>query len=207
MIEHHLILAITNLGDPVLLVAAAMVLIAYMLRCGARRTALMWLQAFAIALFLVALSKFAVQLLGHAVLDVSSPSGHTGVSAAFYLCAAIALGRAMTRIGRIALLGASATLVLAIAISRVLLDAHDVAEIVIGLLIGAGAAFWFARRSVGEAPLPAFRARHLAAFAALVVALNGWHVNPEPGIRQIAAGHWPPPPHVVSNGYDSWLVF
>jgi membrane-associated phospholipid phosphatase len=203
----HLILAITNLGDPVLLITAAAVLIAYMLRCGARRTALLWLQSFAVALVLVALSKFALQLLGHAVLEVSSPSGHTGVSAAFYLCTAIALSRAITRGGRIALVGASAALVLAIAISRVVLGAHDVAEIVIGLLIGVGAALWFARRSAGQIPLPAFRARHFAAFAALVVALNGWHVDPEPGIHQIAAGHWPPPPHVVSNGYDSWLVF
>ena len=204
---HHLVLAITNLGDPVLLVAAAAVLIFYMLRCGARRTALLWLQSFAIAVILVALSKFAMQLLGHAVLDVSNPSGHTGVSAAFYLCTAIALGRAMTRGGRIALVGAAAALVLAIAASRVLLGAHDVAEIAIGLLIGTGAALWFAHRSAGQLPLPGFRARHFAAFAVLVVALNGWHINPEPGIHRLATGHWPPPPHIVGNGYDRWLIF
>ena len=204
--QRHLLLAITNLGDPLLLMAAGLLLLAYMVRRGCRRTALLWLQAFAVSVVLVALSKIALLRLGHAVLDANSPSGHTGLSAAFYLCTAVALGRAMTRGARFTLIGAAAALALAIAATRVLLGAHDLSEIVIGLAIGIGAALSFAVRSAGEAALPAARAPLFAAFALVAVALNGWHIDPEPSIRQLAAGHWPARPHFVSNGYDTWLV-
>lgn len=208
MSPHVLLRVVTNLGDPVLLLPGAALLLCYLVRRGARRTAMLWLAAFALCIGLTVLSKFGLRLLGRAVLDIASPSGHTGLSATFYLCSALALTQGSAPRIRAAGLAAASLIVLAIASSRVVLGAHDMAEIVVGLLIGAGCTLWFARGSAGAAAVPASRVPVLAAFVVVAVLVNGWHVSAEAGIRRIAAGHFlPPPPHFIRHGEDAWLVF
>ena len=205
---HDLLSTVTNLGDPVLLLPGAALLLFHLLRRGTRRTAWLWLASFALCIGLTALSKLGLKVLGRAVLDINSPSGHTGLSATFYLCSALALSQDRAPRVRAALIAAASLIVLAIAASRVLIGAHDAAEIAMGLLIGAGCALWFARESAGERAAPASRAPVLAAFVVLAVMVNGWHLSAESSIRQLAAGHWrPPPPHFVRHGADEWLVF
>jgi membrane-associated phospholipid phosphatase len=205
---HDLLSTITNLGDPVLLLPGAALLLWHLLHRGARRSAWLWLAAFALCVALTALSKLGLRVLGRAVLDINSPSGHTGLAATFYLIAAFALSEGGTPRTRAALVAAASLIVAAIAASRVVLRAHDLAEIAVGLLIGTGCALWFARRSGAVPAAPASRAPVLAAFAVLAVLVNGWHVSAESSIRQLAAGHWlPPPPHVIRHGADAWLVF
>ena len=206
MILHDLLRVITNLGDPVLLVPGAALLLCHLLWRGTRRAAWRWVAAFALCVVLTALSKFGVRLVGGTILDISSPSGHTGLSATFYLCSAVVLAQGMGRRARVALLTFGCLVVLAIAASRVVIRAHDIAEIVVGPSIGCGCAAWFAGNAAGEQAAPVTRAPVLAAFLALVVAANGWHVSTEGGIGQIAAGRWPSPPHVVRHGADAWLV-
>lgn len=204
---HGLLSTVTNLGDPVLLVPGGALLLYYLLRRGPRRTAWLWLAAFALCIGLTALSKLGLRVLGRAVLDINSPSGHTGLSATFYLCAAFALSEDRAPRVRAALVAAGGLIVMAIAASRVLLGAHDIAEIVMGSLIGAGCALWFARGAAGESRASASRAPILAAFLVLAVLVNGWHLSAEAAIRQLAAGHWrPPAPHFVGHGADKWLV-
>jgi len=200
-----LLRTITNLGDPVLLAPAAALLLAYLLVCGTRRAAWLWAVAFGASLVLVTLAKLGLRMHGEAVLDVRSPSGHTGMSAVVYLGTAIVLGRGLARGARIAALAAAMALVLAIAWSRQLLGAHDWAENVIGSVIGGGAALWFARRSAAEPIAPRLRVTFAAVLVALAVAVSGWHVTAETGIRQIAKGHWPKP-HVVRQGRETWLI-
>lgn len=198
-------LAITNFGEPVLLLGGAVLLLFSLWRRGERRALRALIEALAASVVLTVGAKLALAALGHPVLDVTSPSGHTGLAAAFYLCAAVSLSRGAGRRVRLAALAAAAALVLAIAVSRVFVGGHDWAETVAGFAIGAGAAAWFVRRGEGQAAVP--RAPLIAAFAALAILTNGLHVDAEVGLRHLAQGglHWPHP-RIIRHGHQTWLV-
>jgi membrane-associated phospholipid phosphatase len=78
--------------------------------------------------------------------DMHSPSGHTSLSTLVY--GALTLVTATDRPGprRLLVIGAGAGLILAIAVSRVLLDAHSVPEVSLGLVIGTVSLALFSRQ-------------------------------------------------------------
>lgn len=76
-----------------------------------------------------------------AALGPSFPSGHSSYSAAFFAAAALVLGRSLDDRGRAVLAGAAAGTAVAVAASRVLLNAHWVSDVIAGLAVGWG---WFA---------------------------------------------------------------
>jgi len=85
---------LTDLGDSALLVPASALLAVYLFYLGSRRTATAWLSALALCVALTALSKVAFAACGSLVpvFGVSSPSGHTSLSATFYGCTALMFG-------------------------------------------------------------------------------------------------------------------
>jgi membrane-associated phospholipid phosphatase len=184
---------ITNFGDFIVLLPAAICLAAFLYLYGARSDAV----SYSLALFacltaaLFAKLAFAACSDGYASGAIESPSGHAAFSAAFYGCLAIVLatGRSIDR--RLALYLAAAALTAMIGISRVAIQAHTGPEVLVGLAIGAAsiALFCFLRVRPERLDLTSrqmVRLSPLALFYAFgVVALAG-HWSPEPVIHHFA---------------------
>ena len=179
---------ITNLGDSALLLPASALLLVHFWAAGERRTALAWGAALALCIGLTFASKIGFRACGAAVLpalDIRSPSGHTALGAAFYGCGALLLGAGRAAGVRIAVAATAAALVVAIAASRVMLEAHTGPEIVAGLLIGAAAVALFRARCFGRAPIGLRWKPLLAGVAALAVLMNGRHLGAEEMIARL----------------------
>ncbi|HEX2303531.1 MAG TPA: phosphatase PAP2 family protein [Gaiella sp.] len=78
-------------------------------------------------------------------LGPSFPSGHSATAAAFYVAAALVLGRGRSRRTRALLAGGAVGITAAVAGSRVLLDVHWLSDVVAGVALGWA---WFAVCSV-----------------------------------------------------------
>jgi hypothetical protein len=97
------------------------------------------------------------------------------MSATFYGCAALMFAGDAERRVRAGLLAAGTALVLVIAGTRVLLQAHSLAEVAIGLSIGVASVGWFAGRYFANPSRPVPWAPVVAGVVALVVLVHGWH--------------------------------
>ena len=168
---------LTDLGDSALLVPASALLAAYLLFLGSRRTAATWLSALALCVALTALSKVVFAACGSLApgLGVRSPSGHTSMSATFYGSAALMFAGGADRRVRAGLLAAGTALVFVIAATRVLLHAHTLGEVAIGLSIGVASVGWFAGRHFANPPRPVPWVPVVAGVVALIVMTHGWH--------------------------------
>jgi undecaprenyl-diphosphatase len=69
-------------------------------------------------------------------LGPSFPSGHSATAAAFYAGAAFLIGRHRRQTGRALLAALAATIAVAVAASRVLLDVHWLSDVLAGLALG-----------------------------------------------------------------------
>jgi membrane-associated phospholipid phosphatase len=135
--------AVTLLGEPLLLTAAALLLAGWLYRRGARRLALYVVVARVGATVLSSGLKLAVDRARPVfdepiatALGASFPSGHALGSAAFYATVAVLL-QPYTGRGRLLLTGAFALSAL-VAVSRVLLGVHYPSDVTAGLFIGLG---------------------------------------------------------------------
>jgi membrane-associated phospholipid phosphatase len=180
--------AITDLGDSSLLLPASALLAAYLWTNGPRHAARAWLVTVTACLAATAALKIGFHACGAAVpeLDMRSPSGHSAFSATFYGCGAILLARARPIAARLAIIIAGAALIVAIAISRTLLQAHTDAEVLVGLLVGGACTAYF-RWASGEAASFGRRGRHALGVLVLLAAMtHGQHLNAEEAISGIA---------------------
>ena len=168
---------LTDLGDSALLVPASALIAVYLFWLGSRRTAATWLSALALCIALTALSKVAFAACGSLApgLGVRSPSGHTSMSTTFYGCAALMFAGDAQRHVRAGLLAGGTALVFVIAATRVLLQAHNLAEVAVGLSIGVASVGWFAGCYVANPSRPVPWAPVVAGVVALGVLVHGWH--------------------------------
>lgn len=141
---------LTDLGDSSLLLPAA-ALLAWLLHCQ-RESSLAWRWAvsFCGLGLLIALSKLAWMgwQYGVPALDFHGFSGHTGLSCAFWAVAlfAAASEERWRLPGLLAGLGLGAV----IGVSRVVLGAHSVSEVIGGFVLGSCVAVWVCARSQGR---------------------------------------------------------
>lgn len=140
MMSLALWMRITDSGDSAVLLPVATAVLAVLALSGAYRTALAWSVALGACLTTMLTLKLGFQTCGDLVADglVTSPSGHTALSATVYGCLAVLVARRLADHRPLALgVGlAAAGWVLAIAVSRVVLATHNPAETVIGLCVG-----------------------------------------------------------------------
>jgi membrane-associated phospholipid phosphatase len=183
-------ISVTALGSvgvmgPVALIVAAWLAVGYRWKYAGA-----WLALLGTASTLVALSKIAFIGWGIGVrhLDFTGISGHALMSTAV-LPVAIFVALLPAR-GTIRALGVAFGLLLGVwvGVSRVVLDAHSVSEVVAGCALGAAVALafvWFAWRAESGklAPTPV-----AASLAAVVVALHGMPVPTQHWITEIALG-------------------
>lgn len=136
---------LTELGAPVLIDLAAVVLVALLVQRGRRRSGLYLAASVAGAYVLSTAGKLLVNRSRPVFADAFShasgasfPSGHATGSAAFYLALAVVALSVLRRPPRGALLAMAVIVPLLVAATRVVLGVHYVSDVVAGLLIGWG---------------------------------------------------------------------
>ena len=126
---------VTNFGDLAVLVPLALTVLIWLLWVHNRREALWW----CVAVVVCTGGTAAFKIFFYAcppIQDLHSPSGHTAFSALVYgaIAGIIAIERSGWR--RVAMVGLAPLFIAAIAVSRVLIEAHTVLEVVVGLSLG-----------------------------------------------------------------------
>ena len=138
----HFWTTVTHLGNSALLLPAALVLALWLVKTRHAPLALAWTLAFGTAVLLVLASKLAFMGwgIGSAALDFTGISGHATVSTAVFTMGAWLAVADRSR--RLQVLGIAAGLLvgLLVSVSRVVLKAHSVSEVVAGFALGAMAA-------------------------------------------------------------------
>lgn len=155
---------------------------------GWRRGAIAWMVAIGATLGLIVLLK-----LRFFACDGGNPSGHTAAAAAVYgglagLIAGVIRKDMRWAVGWAIVVGAS--LAVLVGQSRLTLDKHSVAEVVVGGVIGIGGAAGF----VGFAgtPFAGIRIARIVAMGLVVVLLlHGVRLSAEETIKSMAPHFWP----------------
>ena len=130
---------LTFFGDSMLLLPCGAIIVALLLwKADTRRTSLQWLLLIGTAGGIVIVSKLAFLGwgIGSRTFDFTGFSGHSALSASIWpVMIWILTSRASRRI-RIAAVAGGYLLALVIGVSRVILHAHSVSEVIAGLALG-----------------------------------------------------------------------
>lgn len=136
------VLAVTSFGNLAVLGPVAAVAVTYLLwRCGLRAALKLGLPVLAAFLLTLAL-KMLAEAIGWAVqfpaplLSYRVPSGHAAMSAAIYGGVGWLVARSISGWAGVAVRVGTASLVLMIAASRLVLQVHGLGDVVAGLAIG-----------------------------------------------------------------------
>lgn len=184
----HVMHWVSNFGDALVLLPASLGLVVLLVGFGARRDAAAYLAALAICLLGALITKFAFAACDQVVFGIESPSGHAAFAVTFYGCLAALFGAGRSRGRRVALYGGAGALILLIGVSRVVLDAHTVADVIVGFAIGAVSVALFVALRRGESSglrLSQHAIVRLSPFAALFALC--W---------LLLAGHWVAEPYI-----------
>src|SRR5215471_18262782 len=126
------LVALTDFGDLAVLVPLAVTILVWLLYVP--RGAARWTLALSICVGLTAWLKIVFYGCPPAG-DMHSPSGHASLSTLVYGVLTLTAAAAWSGFRRVIVIGVGAGLILAIGVSRLLLDAHSLAEVGVGLII------------------------------------------------------------------------
>jgi len=184
---HHLAISITDLGDSAVTLPMAAVTILILMVLRRSRPALLWGGSIvACAGTIGVLKLILIAAAPHYSVNGFSTSGHAGMSVVVYGGFVLLIGpslappeRWLARVGAVALIAA-------IAVSRVMLRKHSLAEIAVGLGVGLVALAGL-RSLFKRAPRERLPAMWLcaAAFVTIVV-MHGTRWHTESVIRDLA---------------------
>ncbi len=184
---------LTDLGDSALMLPLAVMLAVVLWSQQSAAAALTWLGTLVPGLIAITVLKLAGHACEAALASpgLVSPSGHAAFAAMVYGGAAVVVARHTGGPPRWVTGLAAGGLVATVAASRLLLGAHSVPEVVVGLLIGGATVLLFGR-AYRRLPPATLRSRGMVALAGaaalLVVAMHGERLHAEELIRTIAAG-------------------
>jgi len=173
-----MIRTITDFGDLAILLPLVAVVTAWLIALRQPRTVLWWLGAVAICMSTTAVLKIYFYACPP-LTDLHSPSGHTSLSTLVYGALTLAVAMIVSGWKRAAVLMAGAAFIAAIGVSRILVLAHSVPEVVLGSLIGIGALALFAYRFWPRRPSEPRVQAMLITSMALMVMLNGQELRAE----------------------------
>ncbi len=179
----------TALGDPALLLISAFAVLVYLWVNGDAHSLMRsWAFLAAMCVTLTVAGKIALYLLDWQALGpwrMHSPSGHVAMSTAVYGGCATLLAAGRSYLKRLLVWAAAAALVTALALSRLMLELHSVAELAAGLLIGLVClgVFW---RSVAPVRKTAVKARQLIALLLLVDIARFAHIDGERVVARLS---------------------
>jgi len=179
---------VTDFGDSAVTVPLALLVLAFLIAAGQQRSALGWLLTIGGCAVAIAMLKLIFGACGSLLpfASIVSPSGHTAMSAAVYGSLALLMGANLPSPSRIALNIGACLAIVGIAVSRVVLHEHTSAEIVIGLVVGAGA-IAISRAIVGsEKPAALPLGWLILAGIAVVAIMHGTRWAIEPRLHRLA---------------------
>ncbi len=130
---------LTFFGDTMLLLPCAVIIVALLLwKAETRRTSLQWLLLIGAAGAVVIVSKLAFLGwgIGSRAYDFTGFSGHSALSASIWPVLIWILASRASRRVRLAAVACGYLLALTIGVSRVILHAHSVSEVIAGLALG-----------------------------------------------------------------------
>ena len=180
---------VTDLGDSAVTLPLAAFTLLYLSLSHWQRAAAALAVSLAAGGSAIALLKLALQSCGYHLLQTTliNPSGHVAMSAMIYGALAIILGGGLSGWWRWAVHGVFILLIAAIALSRLMLHAHNQGEVLAGLLVGLGALVIF-HRLQGPALPGGLRVSRLALVALLLVGtMHGTRWPIEEQIRNMVA--------------------
>ena len=180
---------VTDLGDSAVTIPLATLVVLFLLLGRDWHTARTWVaMVFGCAVVIGAL-KFALAGCAHRLApgSIVSPSGHTAMSVGIYLSFGWLLGRGMAkRIAAATYVGA-VMLAIGIGVSRIILHSHDVAEVLVGSIVGTAghAGFLWMQPAKRSAPLPIIM---MATAALVLIAVrHGTRWDVEPRLDHLAS--------------------
>jgi membrane-associated phospholipid phosphatase len=136
--------ALTDFGDAAVLIPVASAMLVWLWFGDARSAAWWWAASVGLCVGLTALLK--IFFYGcPPVTDVHSPSGHTAFSILVYGSLTLVTAMQGKGLRRPLAVAVGSGLILTIAASRLLLDAHSLAEVGLGLVIGTISLVLFSR--------------------------------------------------------------
>jgi membrane-associated phospholipid phosphatase len=173
------LIALTDFGDLAVLMPLSAAILIWLLRYSSR-AAPRWILALSLCIGLTALLAF------HACPpadNIHSPSGHTSLGTLVYGALTLVSATAWPGLRRVLVIISGAGLIFAIGVSRLLLDAHSVAEVGLGLVIGAVSLAMFSRQYL-KAPTTK-RWLLLVAAGVLALVLHGRELHAEQFLHRI----------------------
>jgi membrane-associated phospholipid phosphatase len=180
-----LLAAVTGFGDAAVLLPLAATILLWLVLGRALRAAAWW----AVSVIFCGGVTAALKILFWGcppIVGMRSPSGHTSlgtlVFGAIALMIAIEGGAWRRRIAAAGVVG----VILAIAVSRLLLDVHSVSEVILGWIIGSASLALFARGYRRCRPTAIRLAPLLLGAAVLVSVLHGRELRAEELLHRIA---------------------
>ncbi|HEY1796702.1 MAG TPA: phosphatase PAP2 family protein [Stellaceae bacterium] len=186
---HHLTIAITDLGDSAVTLPMAAVTIAILLVLRRIGMAAWWGGSIVVCAGVITVLKLLLIAAAphhHSLSGLTSPSGHAAMSAAVYGGFVLLIGPSLPRAWRIVVQLGALALVLAIAMSRIVLHEHSIAETVVGLGVGfavlAGLRAALSRGAAERVPVLVL----CAAALAVIGVMHGTRLRTEPLIRALA---------------------
>jgi membrane-associated phospholipid phosphatase len=167
---------ITGTGDLAVLIPLIGILSVWLLLTRQLAALCWWNAAVAICAGVTAILKIYFYVCPPAV-DFSNPSGHTSLSTLVYGALTLLILRSVIGWRRYVVAFLGAALVFSIGISRLLLHAHSLPEVLFGWLIGL-LTLWFFARAFGLRAYPYFRPL-IAACVIIIVSMTGQEVRAE----------------------------
>ncbi len=146
---------LTDMGESGMIVLLSAALLIVLWRVESARAAWLFGRSMLIAtLGIIALKLFFMCVGERLGSSIVSPSGHACMSSSFYgLCACLFWARQRNVLGMLGILGAAA-LIVAIAVSRVQIEAHSVPEVLLGCGLGLLSVALFAFAYLRQPPAP-----------------------------------------------------
>ena len=179
---------VTDLGDSAVTLPLAALVLIFLLFARDWQTTRAWIAMIAGCVVAIGALKLAFIGCGNRLEfgGIVTPSGHTAISVAVYLSFSRLLGGGAPRSLSLALYIGAALLVIGIGVSRLLLNVHDLGEVIIGFAVGiAGHIILWMGAARRNSPLPVT----MMAISAIVLigARHGTRWDLEPRLHHIAA--------------------
>jgi undecaprenyl-diphosphatase len=169
---------ITSFGDAALIIPLAVIIMVWLLTQRSKAAAGWWVIAVIVCFGLTALLKVAsFACLPHSVFR--GPSGHASQSILTYGALIIILTRHVRSWWVAVATFVGCLLVTSVAVTRIILGAHTILEVVAGLSVGVLALMIFARGYYGQPHVPERLPWMFACVLLAISALSGKHVYME----------------------------
>jgi membrane-associated phospholipid phosphatase len=179
-----MIKTITDFGDLAVSLPLVAVLTIWLITIRQPRVLLWWLVAVAFCMGSTAALKIYF-FVCPPLIDLHSPSGHTSLSTLVYGALTVTVATVVTGWKRVAVAASGAVFIAAIGISRIVVHAHSIPEVVVGSVIGICALALFTSQFWPRRPAEPRLRGMLVVCVALMVMLNGQDLYAEDMLHAI----------------------